>query len=179
MDKNHNKDIENKLKEIVDDYQRQEDSQNKSRQIKQKKKMKKEKISLCVWRVGVFFSIAAAGYIFILILSQQQVIARKPLWVIGVQRPSDYKIKGCTANLWVLRDAIDRFYAENKRFPDLLEEVCEGGFLAKKVKCPLGGEYNIITKAGRRVIVCSDSDKHGVSRVWLDLKTGPPRIQRW
>lgn len=177
---NERKGIDDKLEDIIFDYNKEEDVQKKAK-IKIRKRYEiKEKVIFYMHRMVLFLSFAAIIYIFALAFSQQQEISRKPLWVMGMQRSSDYKLTGCIANLWKARDAIDRFYATNKRFPQQLTELYEGGFLSGRLECPASRqEYKINVISGRRIITCPDPAQHGISRVWLDVTSGPPRIERW
>jgi hypothetical protein len=177
---NSGNDIDKKLKNILSDYNQEEDAQEKIRIRMRRKREIKEKLILYTRRSVIFLSIVAIGYLFVLVLSEQQDIARRPVWAIGIQRSSDYKLRGCIASLWQIRDAIDRFYGQNKIFPKDIKELYDGGFLTKKLECPAGhGEYKFQIVAGKRIVVCPDPAQHGVSSVWLDVRTGPPRIERW
>lgn len=176
---NQRRDTYDKLQDIMLDYGKQEDTRQKARIQAQERNKIREKVIFYMRCFGIFFSLVTIIYIFSLAFAQQQKISRKPLWVMGMQRPSDYHLRGCIANLWKIRGAIDLFYAENKRFPRELTELYDGGFLSGKLECPASRqEYTINIVSGKRVIACPDSLQHGASSVKLYIQSGPPIIER-
>ena len=100
-------------------------------------------------------------------------------WVNGIILESDYKIKECINNLWVLRKEVDNYYIKNKKFPINIEDIFKISDNKKIFLCPVHNKKYIMKLIDNKsVICCPNPENHGVDEVYFFLEGGPPVIER-
>jgi hypothetical protein len=166
------------LSNIMSEYNKMQDVARKN---EEKLTIKEQRKKALIKALRICEVILCGFLIFVFVRKVSQEIraySKEPLWVMGITRDSDIEIRGCIANLWQIRDGIDKYYMNTKAFPVAMQDLYAQGFSDKKLVCPITGqEYEMKNK--ENVVYCSNADKHGVNKLWLDVKTGPPRLERW
>lgn len=173
-------DREKRLKGILSDYEKFVMNEESMKKASSQKDAVKER-TFFVFKAAMAL-IAAAAVLFITAgaVKESGLLKKKHYWAIGQTFDSDYMIQDCIKTLWQLRSAIDAFYANNMRFPDSLNELYANGKISKHYACPASdSEYVMVIKNGRAVFCCPNPDKHDVTSIWCDVKSGPPTIERY
>jgi len=74
-------------------------------------------------------------------------------------------------NLFVFRDVIDQFYADNTKYPDSLNELVEKGYIRRIPKDP-------ITDSADTWVLVQATDEQGQPVGIYDVKSGSDRTAR-
>ncbi|MFH1877778.1 MAG: hypothetical protein ABH883_03125 [Candidatus Omnitrophota bacterium] len=117
--------------------------------------------------------------LFAVIIKKAGIFESTAIWFSGRVQPGDRMVEKEVGNLWRIREAVDRFYAENRLFPDNMEELYGKGFLSGTESCPISGKKYIMERRGtEKIIRCPNPGLHGVSGLWVAVKDGPPVVER-
>ncbi len=71
-------------------------------------------------------------------------------------------------NLFILRDVIDQFYADNTKYPDALNQLVEKGYIRQVPKDPLTG-------SAESWVIVPATDEQGQQVGVYDVKSGSDR----
>lgn len=168
------------LKKILADYEKVEQDKFKVQQSQSSKKKLKKRLIFFL-RLTEFSLLAGVLFGLIFVISRELgFVAKQPLWVVGIKQADSYKARECVDKLWQIREAIDRFYSQEKRFPDNFTELYQAGLLSRKISCPASREEYIISYFdGKRAVLCPEPEKHSLRKIWLAVSGGPPRAKQW
>ncbi len=178
-EKKNKTDIEDKVKDILNEHQNLEISRKKKlAQIKIKKE-KRKRIITYSRRIILFLMACTAAYLYFADHRATSLRDESQVWFSGFLRDDDYRLRECILNLWEIRRYSDTFYADRGQFPENLSELTAEEPALMEISCPASGKKYIDKISGeQKIIACPTPEFHGIYRAWIDLKTGPPRIER-
>ncbi len=87
-----------------------------------------------------------------------------PRYFSSLQKSKEVVMK---ENLWLIRDALDKYYSDNGKYPDRLEDLAVRKYLRAIPIDPLTN-----SSTTWRTVAPADSDKGGV----YDVKSGAPGV---
>ncbi|MFH1878585.1 MAG: hypothetical protein ABH883_07255 [Candidatus Omnitrophota bacterium] len=172
-------DNEEILENIITDFESQKEKAGKK--IKQVRKgIARAKILRSLfYAAGLFCIIILAVHTGYMSAKYAGILEKARLWYSGVEKAGDYKLAECAGNMWEVRRAVDSFYARNRRFPVVGDDMYRKEYMPKGITCPASGEkYILKNKDGKVVFCCPNPEKHGVSEIWCDVKSGAPVVER-
>lgn len=128
--------------------------------------------------IGIAASIFMAVNIAAGLFGTNGLLREKEPWASGVVPDTRLKARDCVSALWQVRRATDQFYAAHKAFPQDVVQLFDEGFLSRRLACPLSGKpYVAMTVQGKQVFSCPNPLDHGVTGLWIDVRSGPPEVE--
>ncbi len=174
-----NKSIDEKIRSLVEEYGEKE---RREKGLREREKLKSGRKQInSIWFRRAFILISAAFVLYLYILDPFFINPRTPeiLWFSGSAGEADNTLQECIGTFWSIRREINVYYADNRRFPENLEDILGSGRLKDFPRCRQSGRRYVVDKEeGRSIVSCPDPDTHGVKKVWMDLRQGPPRVER-
>ena len=166
------------LKGIVSEYEKREKEKESTLEGKVKRERGKNAFKSSSAAVALVVTALLMLRLAIVIVAHSEVFSEPRYWAGGRSAGYDKKTEECIGRMWQIREAVDRHYNVNKRFPETLEELEKTGLLSKKdLACPATDrKYVIEVKEGVKVFACPDPGAHGFSGLRCRVKGGAPEV---
>ncbi len=121
-----------------------------------------ERVRLAAWRVGPRNGFTLVELLVVMAIIALLLALAVPRYFKSVTRAEETVLR---ENLTLMRDAVDKYYADNAKYPPDLQELVTKRYLRKVPHDPLTG-----TAATWVIVPPDDPEKGGV----YDVKSGAP-----
>lgn len=172
-------DRKEELKHIVSDYfEKESHKQERERKMTDMRKGS-EKAGRYFRITGLLAIVFLGAYLVFAVMNETGVLRAKTYWAGGEGAVLDAAGEECLGRMWHIRKAIDRYYADNRAYPDVIEAVYKYLPARKESVCPASGaEYVFTERNGQRVFSCPNPEKHGLRGLWGAVAGGPPVVEK-
>ena len=173
-------DRKEELNRIVSDYFGKEtDKRDREKKMTDMRK-RSEKTRRYFVVTGLLAIVFLSVYLVFAVMGQTGAFRGKTYWADGKGSAAlDAAGEECLGRMWGMRKAIDRYYADNSAYPDVVEAVHKYLPDRKDSVCPASGDEYIFTeKDGAEAFACPNPEEHGVKGLWGAVKGGPPVIEK-
>ncbi|MDP8266879.1 MAG: hypothetical protein P9M07_08070 [Candidatus Aceula meridiana] len=167
------------LNDILGEYDQKESEEQKRIQKEENKKEVMTKGRQAFIFLGFLLVTGLSLRLIFILLEESRIFYKPDYWIAGGVKNTDYKVNECAFKLWNIRKAIDLYYAENKKFPEDLDELYTQKFLHKKIICPVSGRGYLLQQDGSvKKVCCPNPQEHGLKGLCMNFKSGPPFVER-
>lgn len=175
------KNRDEELREIFADFKKKKQESVIDEEQENSKVFSSQKIRKLITVFGAGLSLVLCFYLFVIVFGKSSPFKSPEPWAIGQKYATDYKIDGCIFRLWQLKRSIDLYYSENKRFPETMKQLYDGGYLKSVFVCPASNkEYVFDVKNNKRVFACPNPGAHSedIISIYCNVINSPPIIER-